>query len=217
VSSSDGEEVSPKSRVRGWFGNLSRTRKIATVIVTVAGGLVTVGTAIGMLFTVVAHLFPPPSIKEKTGATLSDIHVKRTMTLENYIRSSADVPDKVKVQVSRKSQEDRQRLGSIIRYTLELKGYAGERVSLKYSVIHTDTGMPVPGLKQEPAWPQVTVIPQSKDSENQYETWVPFPQNNEGPYSVSLEVYAPPIRGDEKKRIEVAEVTMPAERNEGNP
>jgi hypothetical protein len=113
------------------------------------------------------------------------------MTLENYARSSSDVPNDAKVEVSRKSQEVRQRLGSVIRYTLELKGFAGEPVSLKYSVIHTDTGMPVPGLKQEPAWPQVTVKPQSKDSENQYETWVPFPQNNEGPYSVSLEVYAP--------------------------
>ena len=216
MSSSNEEGVSPKSRDRGWFGNLSRTRKIATVIVTVAGGLVTVGTAIGMLFTVVAHLFPQP--KEEAGATLSDVRVIRTMTLEQYVRSSPpDVTEEAKDEVLQKSQEERQRLGSVLQYTLELKGFAGERVSLKYSVIHTDTGMPVPGLREEKAWPQVAVTPQSKDSKNQYETWVPFPQSNEGPFSVRLEVYAPSIRGDERQRIEAKEVTMSAERNEGNP
>jgi hypothetical protein len=47
--------------------------------------------------------------------------------------------------------------------------------------------------------------------------WVPFPQHKEGHFSVILEVYAPPIRGHDEKRIYAAEVTTPAERNEGDP
>jgi len=207
MSSSDREgEVNPKPRIRGWFGNLSRAKKTATVIVTVAGGLVTVGTAIGMLFTGVSLLFPsvrPPPPSKEGGATLSNLDVIRTVTLGEYLRWPG-MP--AKNQGTRVSQEERQRLGTIIRFDLELKGFAGKRVSLKWSVIDADTGRPVGGLTEQPAWPQNYVKPQHIDSKNQFETWVPFPRNNNGTFLVTLEVYAT-IEGNEM-RMDAEEVTI---------
>lgn len=207
------EGVSPKSGIRGWFGNLSQARKIATVTIAVAGGLVTVGTAIGMLFTVVVWLFPslqrlPPS--EEGGATLSNLDVIDTVTLEEYLERPG-MPVKVPAsEISQLSQERRQRLGSIIWFDLELKGFAGKSVSLKWSVFNTDTGKPVGGLTEQPAWPWKSVQPQHNVSKNQYETWVPFPRNNKGTFLVILEVYAT-IEGNEKRiDAEEVKVTTPA-------
>jgi hypothetical protein len=206
VSSSDGEEVSPKSGVRGWFRDLSRTRKIVTVILSVAGGLVTIGTAIGMIFTVVAWLFPsvqtPPPATEG-GATLSNLEVVRTVTLGEYLRWPG-MP--ANVQGSQVSEERRRRLGNIIRFDLELRGLAGESVSLKWSVFDADTGKPVGGLTEQPAWPQNYVQPQHNVSRNQFETWVPFPRNDEGTFLVTLEVYAT-IEGSEV-RLDAEEVKV---------
>lgn len=209
VSSSNGEEARPKSGIKGWFRDLSRTRKIATVIVTSAGGLVTVGTAITMIFAAVAWLFPsiqPPPPSTEGGGTLSNLEVVSSVTLEEYLQYPG-MP--AKVRASELSQEQRQRLGNIIRFDLELKGFAGKRVSLKWSMFDAATGKPVDGLTEQPAWPQNYVRPQHNVSKNQFETWVPFPQNTEATFVVGLEVYSTIEGSQVRMDSEEVKVTTP--------
>ena len=190
MSSRDGEEASPKSGIKGWFRDLSRTKQIATVIVAVAGGFVTLGTAIGMIFGAVAWFFPsvqPPPRSIEGGVTLSNLEVVPNVTLGEYLRWPG-MP--ANVQESHVSEEQRQRVGTIIRFDIELKGFARERVSLKWSVFDADTGNPIRGRTEQPAWPSNYVAPQHDVSKTQRETWVPFPRNGKGAYSVTLEAYA---------------------------
>jgi hypothetical protein len=172
-----------------------------------------------MIFTAAVWLFPsvqrpPPS--PEGGATLSDLEVVHTVTLGEYLHWPG-MP--VEIRASQVSQERRQRLGNIIRFDLELKGFAEERVSLKWSVFDADTGKPVGGLIEQPAWPQNYVEPQSNVSKNQFETWVPFPVNRkgtmvEGTFLVALEVYAI-IEGSEVRMdSEEIKVTTPGRRTD---
>jgi hypothetical protein len=129
------------------------------------------------------------------------------VTLEEYLRYP-NVP--AEVRASELSQEELQSLGNIIRFDLELKGFAGKTVSLKWSVFDAATGKPVGDyLTEEPAWPQTHVRPQHDVSENEYETWVPFPQNNEGTFVVTLEVYSTIEGSQVRMDSEEVEVTTP--------
>jgi hypothetical protein len=114
-----------------------------------------------------------------------------------------------KVRASELSQEQRQSLGSIIRFDLELKGFAGKLVSLKWSIFDAATGKPVEDLTEQPAWPQNHVRPQHNVSKNQFETWVPFPQNNEGTFVVGLEVYSTIEGSQVRMDSEEVKVTTP--------
>lgn len=82
-------------------------------------------------------------------------------------------------------------------------------MSLKWSMFDAATGKPVGGLTEQPAWPQNYVRPQHNVSKNQFETWVPFPQNNEGTFVVGLEVYATIEGSQVRMDSEEVKVTTP--------
>jgi hypothetical protein len=194
---------SQKAGIRAWFDNLNKGTK---TIVAVAGGFVTLVTAIGMLYAAVVWLFPslqrpPPSLEG--GVTLSNLDVGPIVTLGEYLRWPG-MP--AEVQVSEVSEERRQRLGNIIRFDVELKGFAGERVYLGWSVFDADTGKPVSGLTEQPAWPSNYVEPQHDVSKTEVETWVPFPRNDKGTFLVTIESYAV-IEGS-KERVASEEVKV---------
>ena len=110
------------------------------------------------------------------------------------------------IRASEVSEERRQSLGNIIRFDIELKGFVGDKVSLRWSVFDADTGKPVDGLTEQPAWPQNYVLPGHDVSKAQHETWVPFPRNGKGTYSVTLEAYAT-LQGSEV-RVDSEEVKV---------
>jgi hypothetical protein len=190
MTPSGGDHRSSKSKVGAWFGKLSGPKKVATVIVAVATGVAAIGSAVSMMFTGAAWLFPsikppPPSVESE--ANLSNLEVVPNVTLGEYFQWPG-MP--AKDVASRLSEEQLQRLGSIIYFDVELKGFAGERLALKWSVFDADTTRPIRGLTNQGAWPSNFVRPQHDVSRRQLETWVPFPQNGRGAFLVRLDVYA---------------------------
>jgi hypothetical protein len=82
-------------------------------------------------------------------------------------------------------------LGNIITFDLELKGFAREPVTLKWSVFEAETGRPVPGFTKKPAWPYESIQPQSDvGSKSRLEAWVPFPKSRHKSFKVAIGAYA---------------------------
>jgi hypothetical protein len=200
-----GNKESPKTTIRStissWYNGLSKSTKI---ILKVAGGIVTVWSVIGIIF---PSLLPLPRSMEGEG-TLSNLKVVRSNeTLGEYFQWPSMQGGQAEDEESRVSDDQLQRLGSIISFDITLKGFAGKTVAIRWSVFDADTGKPVSGLTEQPAWPSKYIEPQHDVSKTQRETWVPFPPNDKGTFSVQLEVWAW-IKGNEVlldyKRVKVS-------------
>jgi hypothetical protein len=201
MSSSGTGDSSSWTRIRGWFSDLSKTKKVATLLVTIAGGFVTVATAISMAVSGYQWVFhsetPRSTEREPTaaGVDFSDVKVQPNVTLGQYLEMPG-LSDKVRE--SEVSNVERQWLGNIIRFRLELKAFKKRTVSLKWTVSEAATLRPVEDMKEQPAWPQERVRPLHDTSENQYETWVPFPLDGRGTFLITLEAYAT-IKGNTER------------------
>src|SRR5215211_6933543 len=89
MTPSEGDHRSSKTKVGAWFGKLSGSKKVATIIVAVATGVTAIGGAVSMIFTGTAWLFPsikppPPSVEGE--ANLSNLKVVSNVTLGDYFQ-----------------------------------------------------------------------------------------------------------------------------------
>lgn len=182
-----GEGGGPRSGIKAWFSALNGPRKVAAVIVTIAGGVVTVGTAISMISGRVTGIlsFLNPSPSPEGSIQLSKLKVESNdVTLGQYL-SWPNVP--AQDQRLKLSEEDRQRLGSVIDFDLNVKGFEDRTVYLKWTVFYANPMRTVDGLTKQPAWPSNQAQPQRRSSKRKFQTWVPFPRNDKGTFLVSLE------------------------------
>src|SRR5918994_1220536 len=123
MSPSDAGDRSSWTRVRGWFGDLSKARKVAALVVAIAGGFVTVATAISMTVSGYqwAFLSESPSSPAKEpragGVDFSDdVEVQPNVTIGQFLETPGL---SAKVRKSEVPPKQRQRLGNIIRFRLE--------------------------------------------------------------------------------------------------
>jgi hypothetical protein len=188
------------SQVKVWFKGLSRVKTLIVGLGGVAGALVAIYSLATLLFPALQPT--PPSLVAK--ATLSNPEVIPNVTLGEYIQQSTIVTEKN--VASSLSDEQRQRLGSIIYFDVELRGYEGQRCDLRWSIYDADTKQPISGLTQQPAWPTAILVAHHQVSKSQWETWVPFPREGHGPFLVRLEIYT--NVGEQEVRLDATEVTI---------
>jgi hypothetical protein len=170
------------SQLKLWYARLSRVWK------WIGGAVAFLGTLLALLSYPFPGLQPAPPSLEAT-ATVSNPEVISTATLGEYLQQ-VDMPNKDSVNLaSRVSDEQRQRLGSIIRFDVELKGFEDRVCYLTWSIYDADTRQPISGLTQQPAWPTARLVAQHRVSKSERETWVPFPEHSRGPFLVRLELY----------------------------
>ncbi len=190
-----------KPTVKAWIQGIGSANRWILGI----GG---VATALGAIFTLVFMLVPGLKPEPSPGgkATLSDPRVVPNVTLREYLQRPG-VPGKaVEDAASRSSEEELERVGSIIYYDVELVGLKGEDCYVRWSVYDANTGEPIEGLIDQRAWPVDLIRPLSQDNKTRQETWVPFPQYSQGPFLVSVELYTPV--GETQVRRDSVEVTI---------
>jgi hypothetical protein len=168
--------------------------------------LVSAAGALATTLSIVAFFFPalqptPPSSEAK--ANLSSPQVFPNVTLGEYIRQSR-MP--MKGAASSLSDEERQRLGNIVYFDVELKGFDGQLCYLRWSVYDADTKQPISGLTQQPAWPTTKLVAHHQKSKSRWETWVPMPREGRGPFLVNLEIYT--NVGKQQVRLDATQVTI---------
>ena len=198
--------------MRAWFSNLSGPKKLATGLVAVAAGISAVIGVVTGGFTILTWFVPsiqppPPSIEGE--ATLSKLEAVPDVTLGESFQWPG-MP--AKGEISQASKEERQRLGTFIIFDLELKGFAGDTLTLRWSVYDADTGKPVAELTDQPAWPTHHVRPRHDVSRSQLETWVPYPRSSDDAFWVALDVYATLAGEDTRIDSEKIRIKTPEKR-----
>ena len=194
-----------KPTAKAWIERIGRAKAWILGIGAVAGALTAILTFVFMLW----PTLKPPEPSTEGRATLSNPQVFRDyVTLEEYLQR----PERTELQVSelrnQRSEEQLERVGSIIYYDVELKGLKGQRCYLRWSVYEADTEQPIAGLVDRPAWPSAVIKSFSSDNRSRQETWVPYPQYSQGPFLVRLELYTG--SNETQMRRDSAEVTIPA-------
>ena len=120
-------EPEPKSRrgLRQWFGELSTTVKAAGGI---AGAIAAVLALVFLLF---PDLRPDPT-PDESSATLSQPTLEQPVTFGQYL-------DRVESPRDPYTPEQLAKAGAFVVLGLEIKGYNGERLPIRWFVLNTGT------------------------------------------------------------------------------
>jgi hypothetical protein len=132
--------------------------------------------------------------------------VTPNVTLGEYLQQLEQQDRLIKDSANSVSDEQRQRLGNIISFDVELKGFEGQLCYLRWSISDADTKEPINGLTQQPAWPTAKLVAHHQTSKSEWETWVPFPEHSRGPFLVRLEIYT--TVEEQEVRLDSTEVTI---------
>lgn len=168
----------------------------------------TVATILGILPWVFPSLQPQPPSSE-TWAEITALREGPHLSLGEYIQRPG-VGAEARRDAETLSEEDRERVGSILFFDVEATGYEGESIHAVWSLYEVDTGKAISGLTNQKAWPYSLLAPRSQSRKLSLETWVPFSREHEDPVLASLELFG----GEEEGRLDYEEVTISAQ-NEG--
>jgi hypothetical protein len=156
---------------------------------------------------VAAWLFPslqpqPPS--SETWADLSNLAEGPHLTLNEYLqRPGVPATDRQNAE-NLLGGEDKGKVGSVVFFDVEVKGYRGEPTHIVWSLYEEGTRKPVVGLTNQKAWPYSLIEPRSETRKLALETWVPLPRESKGPFVLSLEMFG----GEGEGRLDYEEVTI---------
>jgi hypothetical protein len=156
---------------------------------------------------IVAWLFPslqpqPPS--SETWADLSNLAEGPHLTLTEYLQRPGVPATAKKDAENQLGGEDKERVGSIVTFNVEVQGYRGEPTHIVWSLYEEGTRKPVVGLTNQKAWPYSLIEPRSETRKLALETWVPVPLESKGPFVLSLEMFG----GEGEGRLDYEEVTI---------
>ena len=192
------ERRSNVQKALDWFKDVPTFWKGVGVVAS------TVATILGILTFLFPSLQrqPPPS---ETWADLSDLKAGPSVSLEEYIQRPG-VPTSARRDAETSvAEEDRKKVGRVVYFDLEAKGYQGEPIRIVWSLSEADTGKLIGGLTAQKAWPNSLIEPKSQSRKLALETWVPLPRERKGPFVVGLEVFG---GGESEGRLEYEEVTI---------
>jgi hypothetical protein len=195
----------PKPTLRARIQGLGRLKAWLIGLGAVAGALTT-------LLTLVFLLVPgwkPTGSPTEVRATLSNLQAEPDVTLREYLRRPG-VPLKAGEDANNLLREEElDRVGSVIYFDVELKGFEGECCHAVWSMYDAKTKKLVSeGLTNQSAWPSDPLTSRSQVNSAPHTTWVPLPRDREGPFLVRLEIYTT-VDGAEVRR-DYEDVTIDA-------
>jgi hypothetical protein len=166
-----------------------------------------VASSLAAILGVAAWLFPslqpqPPSAE--TWADLSNLAEGPHLTLDEYLQRPGVSATAKQDAENSLGGADRGRVGSVVFFDVEVKGYRGEPTHIVWSLYEEGTRKPVVGLTNQKAWPYSLIEPRSETRKLALETWVALPQERKGPFVLSLEMFG----GEGEGRLDYEELTI---------
>ncbi len=118
-------------------------------------------------------------------AELSNAAIETTITYGEYLNRSGRGTEGV-------NQQALETPGVVVSFDLSIDGFAGEAVSLRYSVLDSQAYSPVyeSWLVDQPGWPVSVFIAEAASDKMNSEIWVAEPQAS-GTYVVRLQLFDP--------------------------
>jgi len=178
---------------------VQRTWQSFKDVPTLWKGVGAVATTLATILSILPWLDPslqpqPPS--SETWAALSNVKEGPHVRLREYIQRPRVPAERRRDAETMVSEEDKERVGSIVYFDLEAEGYEGEPIHIVWTLYEVDSGTLISsGLANQKAWPFSLIEPLSQSRGLELETWVPLPQGREEPFVVGLDVFGSETEG----------------------